>query len=98
MPSRWEGQSNALLEAMACGRAVLASEIPVFREVAGPDAVFAGVDDPAAWAGAISRLAGMGPAALADIGVAMRARVTERYDAATNVAALIDVYRDVVRA
>jgi glycosyltransferase involved in cell wall biosynthesis len=38
--ARWEGQSNALLEAMAAGRLLVLSDIDVFREVAGDCAFF----------------------------------------------------------
>lgn len=96
-PSRWEGQGNALLEAMACARPVLASDIPTLREVAGPEATYAPVDEPAAWADAIAAFARVDPSARAEIGAALRTRVEERYDAAPTVAALVDVYRDLVR-
>jgi len=96
-PSRWEGQGNALLEAMACARPVVASDIPVLREVAGPDATFVPVDDPDAWSDAIVALSEMRPEARAEVGAALRVRVAERYDASATVAALVDVYRDLVR-
>ena len=36
LPSRWEGMPNVLLEAMACGRAVLAHPVEGVGEVLGP--------------------------------------------------------------
>jgi glycosyltransferase involved in cell wall biosynthesis len=50
-PSRYEGFGLPLLEAMACGTMVLASQIPVFQEVAGSAAVYFNPDD----AGSISK-------------------------------------------
>jgi len=46
-----------LLEAMACGTPLLVSDIPAFRDLAGPShAVFAPPGDPDAWAEAVSTL------------------------------------------
>ena len=56
-PSRYEGFGLPLVEAMAAGRPVLASDIRVFREVAGDAAVFLPVDDAAAWKRALAGLA-----------------------------------------
>ena len=56
-PSRYEGFGLPLVEAMAAGTPVLASDIPVFREVAGDAAVFLPVDDAAAWKHALAGLA-----------------------------------------
>ena len=39
-----------LLESMSAGTPMVLSELPAFREVAGANAVFAPLDDPAAWA------------------------------------------------
>ncbi len=49
-PSRLEGFGLPLIEAMAAGTPVLASDIPVFREVGGDAAQYFSPDDPAALA------------------------------------------------
>lgn len=61
LASLYEGQSNALLEAMASGMLIFASDIPEQREVlAGSDGPAAGVllpvDDAAAWSAAMAGL------------------------------------------
>jgi glycosyltransferase involved in cell wall biosynthesis len=56
-PSFIEGLGLPLLEAMAAGVPVVASDIPVFREIAGDAAVLVPPEDPRAWAAAIMRLA-----------------------------------------
>ena len=40
MPSRWEGLSLAMLEAMACSRAIIASDVTGMKEAAGDDGAF----------------------------------------------------------
>lgn len=49
-PSRYEGFGLPILEAMQCGATVIASDIPVHREVGGDAALFAPVSNAAAWA------------------------------------------------
>lgn len=56
MPSLWEGFGLPLLEAMASGIPIVASDIPVHHEVAGSAALYAPADDHEALADAIERV------------------------------------------
>lgn len=61
-PSLLEGYGLPPLEALACGTPVVASDLPVCREVLGPHAVFARAGDAEAFAAAITTvLAGGAP-------------------------------------
>lgn len=55
-PSRHEGFGMPVIEAMSQGVAVVASDIEVMREVAGPAALLVPPDDPTGWADAIEGL------------------------------------------
>jgi glycosyltransferase involved in cell wall biosynthesis len=59
LPSRREGLPKSLLEAAACGRPIVATDVPGCREIARPDvnALLVPADDAAALAEAIDRLA-----------------------------------------
>lgn len=59
LPSRREGLPKCLLEAAACGRPMIATDVPGCREVviAGETGLLVPVDDAAALAAAIERLA-----------------------------------------
>jgi glycosyltransferase involved in cell wall biosynthesis len=94
-PSEAEGFGLPVAEAMACGAPVLASDIPVLREVAGPAAEYRPVGDVEAWVEAAlemlneslanhlaRRLAGLD-----------RAR---RYGWPAHVEALLAIYREVL--
>jgi glycosyltransferase involved in cell wall biosynthesis len=56
MPSRWEGLPNALLEALACGVPVVATDVPGMAEAAADNALLVPPNQPAALADAICRL------------------------------------------
>jgi glycosyltransferase involved in cell wall biosynthesis len=56
LPSESEGFGLPLIEAIACGATVLASDLPVLREVAGDAAVYAPVGDTGAWTTAATEL------------------------------------------
>lgn len=58
LPSRREGLPKSLLEAAACGRAIVATDVPGCREIARPgvNALLVPADDPAALADAITTL------------------------------------------
>ncbi len=60
LPSRREGLPLSLLEAAACGRPLVATDVPGCREIARPNvnALLVAPDDPAALADAIVQLAG----------------------------------------
>jgi len=60
LPSRREGLPKSLLEAAACGRPLIATDVPGCREIArdGVNAILVPVDDAPALADAIDRLAG----------------------------------------
>lgn len=56
MPSVWEGFGMPIVEAMACDTPVIASDIPVHREVSEDAAVLVSPEDPEALAAAIEKL------------------------------------------
>jgi len=56
MPSEREGFGLPLLESLACGTPVVASDIPALREVGGDAATYCAVGDVDAWTAAIGDL------------------------------------------
>jgi len=56
MPSEREGFGLPVLEALACGTPVVASDVAALREVGGYAAVYCSVNDIEAWHGTVTRL------------------------------------------
>jgi glycosyltransferase involved in cell wall biosynthesis len=56
VPSESEGFGLPVIEALACGAVVIASDIPVLREVGGEAVVYCPVADVAAWSNTIRRV------------------------------------------
>lgn len=94
LPSTSEGLSNALLEAMASGLAVLASKVGGTAEtvVDGDTGLLFDRDDEAALQAAVRRLSS-DKAAVARLGAAARAEVLARYSLDRVVARLEELYR-----
>jgi glycosyltransferase involved in cell wall biosynthesis len=80
LPSRREGLPKSLLEAAACGRPIVATDVPGCREIALPDvdALLVPPDNAQALADAISRLA-QEPALRARFGAASRQLVESKF-------------------
>lgn len=94
-PSRYEPFGLAPLEAARAGAALVLADIPTYRELWDGAALFAGADDPEAFAGAINQLA-----ADEDLRADMAARAKERtgrYTLEAQVAAMQKIYDDLLR-
>ncbi|WP_329133824.1 glycosyltransferase [Streptomyces sp. NBC_01476] len=97
-PSRWEGMALAPLEAMACGRAVLLTDVAGARESLPPADTATGLvtaADPAALARALVRLLGDPPLRAAVTARAV-AHVRDRHDVRRAAAAVSALYRDLL--
>jgi glycosyltransferase involved in cell wall biosynthesis len=62
LPSRYEGFGLPVLEALASGTPVLASDLPVLREVGGEHVRYLPPGDPDAWAAALTEVPARRPA------------------------------------
>jgi glycosyltransferase involved in cell wall biosynthesis len=56
VPSEAEGFGLPVIEALACGAVVVASDIPALREAGGPAAAFVRVGDVGAWSNLVAKL------------------------------------------
>jgi glycosyltransferase involved in cell wall biosynthesis len=99
LPSRREGLPLSLLEAAACGRPLVATDVPGCREIARPgvNAILVPHDDPEALAAALNRLAG-DPELRARYGAASRALAEAEFSSTRVGEVIVDLYRRLLAA
>ena len=99
LPSRREGLPKSLLEAAACGRAMVATDVPGCREIVRPEetGLLVPADDAVALAAAIDKLAASS-ALRARYGAAARRLVVEKFAAVTIGQQTVELYRRLVSA
>ena len=97
LPSYREGLPKGLIEAAACGLALIATDVPGCREVVedGVDGLRIPVRDAPALADAIARLHA-DPDLRARLGAAARRKAEERFDQRIVVASTLAVYRELL--
>lgn len=96
-PSRWEGLGNAAIEAMACGRPVVATDLDTLQEVLGPLGHFAPVGDAEQFARQLELVGAMSVAERTTAAHALRERAISHFDPAETTGRLLDVYEGVCR-
>jgi glycosyltransferase involved in cell wall biosynthesis len=89
LPSEAEGFGLPVIEALACGAAVVASDLPVLREVGGDAVVYRPVGDVAAWAEAVCGLLAHPERAP---GREVRLQRAARYTWAAHAATIVNAY------
>lgn len=97
LPSRWEGMALAPLEAMACGRPVVLTDVDGARESLPPGRAPVPAGDPAALARALTRLL-LDPPLRASLGHEGRRHVLTAHDVRHTAAAVTEVYRELLGA
>jgi glycosyltransferase involved in cell wall biosynthesis len=92
VPSRYDGMALVLLEAMACGAAVVATRVPGSSVLDGAGALVP-VEDPPALARAVDGLLA-DPARRRQLGQAARQQVVRQYSLENSLDAILALWRD----
>jgi glycosyltransferase involved in cell wall biosynthesis len=95
LPSRWEGMALAPLEAMACGRPVVVTDVDGARESLPPGREPVPAEDPDALARAVTRLL-RDPLLRESLGHQGRHHVLTTHDVRHTADAVADVYRELL--
>jgi glycosyltransferase involved in cell wall biosynthesis len=97
LPSRTEGMSNALVEALSCGTAIVATDIPANAEICTHevDALLVPVGDGPALASAITKVFGSASLAL-ELGTAARRKAEDALSVDRMVEAYLNAYEDML--
>ncbi|MCX5369820.1 glycosyltransferase [Streptomyces sp. NBC_00015] len=98
LPSRWEGMALAPLEALACGRPVVVTDVDGAREslpAALAPRCLVPAEDPAALAGAVARLL-LDPLLRESLGQQGRRHVLTTHDVRRTAGAVAGVYRELL--
>jgi glycosyltransferase involved in cell wall biosynthesis len=95
LPSHREGFPKTLIEAAACGRAVITTDVPGCRDAIAPgeSGLLVPASDPQALAAAMIELI-RDPGRRARMGLAGRQRVVERYSSEVINGRFLELYRD----
>jgi glycosyltransferase involved in cell wall biosynthesis len=95
-PSRWEGMSFAMLEAMAAARSIVITDVPGARDALGQDsAAIVPLDDRRALAAAINvRL--LDPAIAEEEGTAARLRIERGHDLRNTTRGVAELYQSLL--
>jgi len=100
LPSRWEGMALAPLEAMACGRPVVMTDVDGARESLPPELAprcLAPTENPAALADAVAALL-LDPPLRESLGLQGRRHVLTTHDVRRTSEAVAGLYRDLLDA
>lgn len=98
LPSRREGLPKSMIEAAACGRPMIASDVPGCREVVTSETgLLVAVDDPATLADAMANLASA-PDLRRRLGAAARSRAIERFSSTQIATQTVALYRELLSA
>ena len=100
LPSEREGFGLPVIEALACGTPVVASDLPCLREVGGRATVYCAVGDVPAWTEALTRLLldkTESPRRFVELRAAARAQAA-KFTWAEYAKRMVSIYQELLRA